>query len=88
LSCFLLKLRVMLRKVLGFFLNGLIFSVPLVITVFIVYQLFNFFDGLLPVEKRFPGSGILVLLIVITTIGYFGKHFRSTTHSQLVPQSH
>ncbi len=65
----------MLRKVLGFFLNGLIFSVPLVITVFIVYQLFNFFDGLLPVEKRFPGSGILVLLIVITTIGYLGSTF-------------
>lgn len=65
----------MLRKFLGFFLNGLIFSVPLVITIFIVYQLFNFFDGLLPVDRRFPGSGILVLLIVITSIGYLGSTF-------------
>ncbi len=65
----------MLRKFLGFFLNGLIFSVPLVITIFIVYQLFNFFDGLLPVDRRFPGSGILVLLIVITAIGYLGSTF-------------
>lgn len=65
----------MLRKFLGFFLNGLIFSVPLVITIFIVYQLFNFFDGLLPVDRRFPGSGILVLLIVITCIGYLGSTF-------------
>lgn len=65
----------MLRKFLSFFLNGLIFSVPLVITVFIVYQLFNFFDGLLPVEKRFPGSGILVLLIGITSVGYLGSTF-------------
>ena len=65
----------MLRRFLGFFLNGLIFSVPLVITIFIVYQLFSFFDGLLPVERRFPGSGILTLVLVISIIGYLGSTF-------------
>ena len=69
------KSDVMLRRFLGFFLNGLIFSVPLAITIFIVYQLFSFFDGLLPVERRFPGSGILTLVLVISIIGYLGNTF-------------
>lgn len=62
----------MLRKVFGYFLNGVLFSVPLAVTGYIVYKLFTFFDSLIPVEKQFPGSGILILLVSLTTIGYFG----------------
>lgn len=68
----------MLRRLLGYFLNGIIFIVPLAITVFIIYNLFVFLDGLLPVERQFPDSGLLTLLVVVTLIGFLGSTFIAT----------
>lgn len=68
----------MLRRLLGYFLNGIIFIVPLAITVFIIYNLFVFLDDLLPVERQFPGSGLLTLLLVVTLIGFLGSTFIAT----------
>ncbi|MCH2197297.1 MAG: DUF502 domain-containing protein [Flavobacteriales bacterium] len=68
----------MLRRILGFFLNGIIFIVPIAITVFIIYRLFIFLDGLLPVEKQFPGSGLIILVAVVTLMGFLGSTFVAT----------
>lgn len=63
----------MLRRLLTWFINGIIFSVPLAITAFIIYQLFVFLDDLLPVERQFPGSGLVTLLVFVTLIGFLGS---------------
>ncbi len=68
----------MLRRLLTWFINGIIFSVPLAITAFIIYQLFVFLDDLLPVERQFPGSGLLTLLVFVTLIGFLGSSLIAT----------
>lgn len=68
----------MLRKLLGYFLNGIILIVPLAVTAFIIWRLFVFLDDLLPVERQFPGSGLITLLVTVTIIGFLGSTFVAT----------
>ncbi|MFZ4741231.1 MAG: DUF502 domain-containing protein [Bacteroidales bacterium] len=67
------------KKLLNYFLQGLLYITPLGATVLIVYLTFNYIDtrandllySILSI--RIPGLGILLTLTIITTIGYFGK---------------
>lgn len=60
-------------------MQGLIYITPLGATVFVIYITFNFIDG--TANKLFenlfnfkiPGLGILLMLSIITLVGYFGK---------------
>lgn len=56
------------------FLNGLALLAPLGITLFIIYQLIVLFDGMLrqvvPERFFFPGMGLLIVLVVITAVGF------------------
>ena len=61
------------RKLLAYFFRGLLFLTPLAITVYIVYQLFLFLDNLIPVS--IPGIGILMVLALITFVGYLASLF-------------
>jgi len=61
----------------GYFLRGLLFVVPAVVTIYVVVQLFRFIDGLLaralgpylPEYGVLPGLGLVVLVLVITLLG-------------------
>ncbi|MFK7755535.1 MAG: DUF502 domain-containing protein [Flavobacteriales bacterium] len=59
------------RRLLGYFLNGLLLAVPIAVTIWVVVYLFNFLDGLLPVNWFF-GSGIILLVLIITGVGFLG----------------
>ncbi len=59
--------------VIGYFLKGLLYTVPLAITVYVIYQLFMFFDGLVTLPYDIPGLGIIFLLIFITLMGLLGS---------------
>lgn len=50
-------LRIYLRKLLQYFLQGLVVLAPIGITVWVVITLFNFVDGILPnvIHSLFPG---------------------------------
>ncbi len=61
------------RKLLAYFFRGLLFLTPLAITGYIIYQLFLFLDNLIPVP--IPGIGILMVLALITFVGYFASLF-------------
>jgi uncharacterized membrane protein len=61
------------KRLIRTFLNGLLITVPLVVTAYIIWAIFQFFDGLLPVERKFPGQGLLILIGVIFLIGILGK---------------
>ena len=56
---------------LKYFLQGLLLISPIAITIFVIYRGFEYLDGLFPF--RFPGLGILVVLIGITLIGFLGS---------------
>lgn len=59
-----------MKKVLGYFLQGLLYTLPIAATIYVVYKAIVFIDGILPI--KIPGLGILILLASITLIGFFG----------------
>ena len=59
--------------IIGYFLKGLLYTVPLAITIYVIYQLFMFFDSLVTLPYDIPGLGIIFLLIFITLMGLLGS---------------
>ena len=59
-----------------YFLRGLLYTLPIVIVIYITYELFVFLDGL--IETNIPGLGILIMLIFITAMGFLGSSFISS----------
>lgn len=67
------------RSILSWFLQGLLFTAPVVLTVYIIYLSFNVIDGILTdvilqvFGFRIPGLGMVVILVSITLIGFLGS---------------
>lgn len=61
-----------MKKLVGFFLQGLLLTVPITLTGYIIYLLFGALDELLPYHP-FPGSGVIILIVAITVIGLLGN---------------
>lgn len=57
----------------AYFLKGLLYTVPLAITIYVIYQLFIFFDSLITIPYDIPGLGILFLFVFITLMGIVGS---------------
>jgi uncharacterized membrane protein len=66
-----MEFKEILSRIFGFFIKGLLYTLPLAVTGYIIYNLFIFLDNLLPLDK--PGLGILALLVIITFIGILGS---------------
>lgn len=68
-----------MSKLVRFFLQGLIMMAPVAITIYAIVMLFEFVDGLLIVYLtnligfKIPGLGLLIILIMITLIGFLGS---------------
>jgi uncharacterized membrane protein len=62
-----------MRKILGYFLRGLVFIAPVAITVYILVVIFTTIDGWLGLP--IPGLGFLATLILITLVGFVGSTF-------------
>lgn len=73
--------RKTLRKVINSFLQGLLLIAPISITLFVIYKLFQFVDGLLPIA--IPGLGLIIIFTSITLIGLFGSIIIKTPLSYL-----
>lgn len=58
---------------LKYFFRGLLYAAPVTITIYIIVELFKFFDGLIPVGINVPGLGFLVLIVAITVLGVVGS---------------
>lgn len=62
-----------LNRVLTYFFRGLLFVVPLALTIYIIYQTLDWLDGLIPIN--IPGLGLLIILAAITLLGYLASFF-------------
>jgi uncharacterized membrane protein len=66
-----------MRKVTKFifrsFLQGMLIISPIAVTMYVIYAVFDSVDTLIPSLPR--GLGFLLILAIITTIGYFGTRF-------------
>lgn len=62
-----------MRKLFRFFINGLLIIAPIAITVFIVVGIIDWLDSLF--NLGIPGLGILLMVLLLTVIGYIGSSF-------------
>ncbi|MGQ0643535.1 MAG: DUF502 domain-containing protein [Gemmatimonadaceae bacterium] len=62
-----------MRRILGYFLRGLVFIAPVAVTVYILVVIFTTIDGWLGLS--IPGLGFLITLVLITLVGFVGSTF-------------
>jgi uncharacterized membrane protein len=60
-------------KLIKYFLGGLLFVVPISVTVYVLVISILWIDNLIPLS--IPGLGLIVILITITLIGYAATTF-------------
>ncbi len=72
-------INLIMKKIVNYFLQGLLYVSPLGITIFVIYYVFNQVDGiLLPIITSYlhftiPGLGLVLMVFLITVLGYFGQ---------------
>lgn len=70
-----------MKRLVNYFLQGLLYIAPMSITAYIVYSLFTFMDGLLQEQLikffgiEIPGLGVLTLVVFLIFIGFIGRTF-------------
>ena len=68
-----------MKRLVRYFLQGLLYLAPTAVTIYIVYLVFRFVDG--PIRQYIvnifdidiPGTGLLVVLVGITLLGFIGQ---------------
>ena len=60
-----------MKKFINYFLQGLLYIVPITVTLYVVYWTFQKIDGILPFQ--FPGLGLIIIIGLITFIGFVGS---------------
>jgi uncharacterized membrane protein len=67
-----------MKKLVGFFFQGLLYVAPLGLTIYAIVLLFNVIDGLIQkyieswIKVHIPGLGILLIFLSITFLGVIG----------------
>ncbi|MCB0669211.1 MAG: DUF502 domain-containing protein [Saprospiraceae bacterium] len=68
-----------MKRLLNYFIQGLIYIAPFAVTAYIIYVIFSFVDGLLQqflvdfFGYKFPGLGILFLVFFLVLVGFLGQ---------------
>ena len=70
-----------MNKIINYFLQGLLYIVPISVTLYVVYWSFNKIDGILPFDL--PGLGLIVVVTIITLIGVIGSKLISSPINSL-----
>ncbi len=60
-----------MKKFINYFLQGLLYIVPISVTLYVVYWTFIKIDGILPFQL--PGLGLIAVIALITFIGFAGS---------------
>lgn len=68
-----MKPKSIFRRLLNYFLQGLLILAPITITIYILYLIFKFVDDIIPIS--IPGLGILIILAVVTLTGLLASTF-------------
>lgn len=61
-----------MKTLLKFFLRGAAIAIPVGTSIYIVYVVVRWIDGIVPLP--YPGVGLLILLTSITTIGFLASN--------------
>ncbi|WP_163708814.1 DUF502 domain-containing protein [Mangrovibacterium lignilyticum] len=69
-----------MKRIITYFMQGVVFVAPLAITVYIIFLIFDFIDGLLRdvleswLGHIVPGLGLLVIVVLLTLLGLLGEY--------------
>ncbi len=66
------------RRLLAYLFRGMLISVPLAVTIYVIYSTFNAIDHLIPTKiygKEIPGIGFLFLAGIFIVLGWLGGTF-------------
>lgn len=66
--------KIKFNRLLNYFFRGLLFVVPLALTIYIIIEALDFVDGLIE-GIDIPGLGFLIIVVNITFIGYLTSTF-------------
>ncbi|GAB4538524.1 MAG: DUF502 domain-containing protein [Thermodesulfovibrionia bacterium] len=62
-----------MKRLSVYFFRGLIFLVPVVATIYVIYVIFKKIDSLYAFP--IPGTGFLITILIITFMGFIGSNF-------------
>ena len=68
-----------MKRIIGFFFQGVLFTVPIAVTFFVIYKIFILVDGILsPIINeilpfQIPGLGLVIILGLLTFFGFLGS---------------
>ena len=71
-----------MKRISQYFLQGLLFLVPLIVTLYVIYKVFIKVDRLL--DFPVPGVGFLVTIVFITLVGFAASNFLTRNIVNLV----
>jgi uncharacterized membrane protein len=71
-----------MKRISQYFLQGLLFLVPLVVTIYVIYWVFVRIDGVLNLPV--PGLGFIVTIVFITLVGFSASNFLTRNIVNLV----
>ena len=60
-----------MKRLLAYFLQGLLYTLPIAATIYVVIEAIVLIDGIIPSEV--PGLGILILIVLVTLVGFLGS---------------
>lgn len=82
-----MKEKFMLKKILQYFLQGLLVISPVLVTFYLLYSLITYFDNLLPIftykdaqgniKVQNYGLGLVIIVGFLILVGYFSYFFIS-----------
>lgn len=69
-----------MKRISRYFIQGILFIVPLFVTLYVIYFLFVKVDTLIGLP--IPGTGVLLTLAVIPVVGFFASNFLTSRLTQ------
>lgn len=80
------------KKLVNYFLQGLLITAPIAVTIYAIIAIFNLVDELIPIREisynlfgvRIYGVGFVLVLVLLIIIGYFSSNFFLTKGLQLL----
>lgn len=63
------------RKVLRYFVQGILILAPIAITSYLLYWMFSKIDGILRPAVNIPGLGFLIIIAFVIVVGYISTNF-------------
>jgi uncharacterized membrane protein len=81
-----------MKKLVSYFLQGLLYIAPITVTIYIIYAVFGFIDGLLQkwleayLKIKIPGLGLVIIVILVIITGILGQTIIAQPFKKLFSQ--